>query len=550
MKKKMKKTLSLWLCVLLFAAGLPLGAQAASFYDVPSNAWYSQAVNSLADQGIVSGTGGGNYSPKATLTRAAFVTMLAKATLSATDLSQYTFSSSFSDVKSSYWGNRYINWAVETGVANGYEDNTFRPERAVTRQEMAVMVKNLAESTGKQFPNINSAMTFRDQGQIASWATEAVRLCQQASVISGDADTRMFRPTGRATRAEAASIVYKFLQNCKHGDYIIVQKRVNGVPAKALVFFPDDFNAGLAMAQNMVDGRESASSIIQRTGATIAVNGAFFNMDDYTPLGTLISDGRVLTVDNTYAPEKAALVMSPSGDFSVESFSTFFTATLVDESGAEVASFEKVGVNKWPSSSSDATRLIMTRDWGTTLNFYTRDAVVVDANGVITAVYTYAENVTIPEGGYVLCQRARRQYEGSFFDSCKVGMTIETSRQYVDASGSELSFDPEISIGAGPRIVKGGKIYGGYSTYEEEGFSYGVTSGNTQRVCAGIRSNGAMVLVKANTNLPTLAQIMLAFGCQDAVNFDGGGSVNLYVDGYWLYGPQSRLLNNMLYFTR
>ena len=77
MKKKMKKTFSLWLCVLLFAAGLPLGAQAASFYDVPSIAWYSQAVNSLADQGIVSGTGGGNYSPKATLTRAAFVTMLA-----------------------------------------------------------------------------------------------------------------------------------------------------------------------------------------------------------------------------------------------------------------------------------------------------------------------------------------------------------------------------------------------------------------------------------------------------------------------------------------
>lgn len=91
MKKKMKKTFSLWLCVLLFAAGLPLGAQAASFNDVPSNAWYSQAVNSLADQGIVSGTGGGNYSPKVTLTRAAFVTMLAKATLSATDLSQYTF---------------------------------------------------------------------------------------------------------------------------------------------------------------------------------------------------------------------------------------------------------------------------------------------------------------------------------------------------------------------------------------------------------------------------------------------------------------------------
>ncbi len=73
--------------------------------------------------------------------------------------------------------------------------------------------------------------------------------------------------------------------------------------------------------------------------------------------------------------------------------------------GQKWTPLEQVGVNRWPSSSTDATRLIMTRDWGTTLNFYTRDAVVVDANGVITAVYTYAENVTIPEGGYVLCQR-------------------------------------------------------------------------------------------------------------------------------------------------
>ena len=47
-----------------------------------------------------------------------------------------------------------------------------------------------------------------------------------------------------------------------------------------------------------------------------------------------------------------------------------------------------------------------------------------------------------------------------------------------------------------------------------------------------------------------MAEIMVAFGCSDAVNLDGGGSTNLYVDGYWLYGPQSRLLNNMLYFTR
>ena len=549
MKKAVKQLVCLALCGALLLAGIPLGAQAATFRDVPASSWYYRAVSHLADQGIVAGTGGGNFSPGSTLTRGQFVTMLAKSTLSQSDVSQYHFRGSFSDVGTSHWANPYVNWAVETGVADGYEDGTFRPDRTVTRQEVAVMVRNFARSVGRQFPDDHGSVTFRDQGKIASWAEEAVALCQQAGVISGD-DNRNFRPTGRATRAEAASIVYNFLENCETGRYSIVQKRINGVPVRAVAFNPVDYDAGLVLAQDMVDGRESAPSLVERTGASIAVNGAFFNMDDYTPLGTLIGDGRVFTVDNKYAPQKAALVMAPSGEFFVESFSTQFTARLIDSSGSQVAEFESVGVNKWPSSSSDATRLLMTRDWGTNLNFYTRDAIVVDANGTVTAKYTYAENVSIPEGGFVLCQRARRQYEGNFFDSCQVGMTIQVERQFIRQDGSQLPYDPEISIGAGPRIVKGGQVYGGYSTYRDEGFDDSVTSGATARVAAGIRSNGTMVLVQANTNLPALSEIMLYFGCQDAVNFDGGGSVNLYVDGYWLYGPQSRPLNNMLYFTR
>ena len=66
---------------------------------------------------------------------------------------------------------------------------------------------------------------------------------------------------------------------------------------------------------------------------------------------------------------------------------------------------------------------------------------------------------------------------------------------------------------------------------------------------AGVRGHSRLwdlVIAEAYASMPKLAEIMVAMGCQDAVNFDGGGSVNLYVDGYWLYGPQSRLLNNML----
>lgn len=550
MKKKRTRWLSLLVSAALLLTSLPMAASAAQFSDVSSGAWYYTAVTTLADQGIVSGTGGGRYSPSSPLTRGAFVTMLAKSVLTSGEVQQYQFQGGFKDVKTSHWANPYVNWAVETGVASGYEDDTFRPDNSVSRQEMAVMVRNFAQSTGRKFPSSNSSVTFKDQGQIASWALSAVQLCQRAGVINGDEDTGKFRPADSASRAEAASICYNFLNKCQTNGYSIVQKRVKNVAVRAVSFTISDYTPGLVMAQDMVDGRESSTSLVSRTGATIAVNGAFFNMDNYTPLGTLISDGRILTLDNMYAPEKAALVVSPSGSISVESFSTFVTATLTDTEGQELSTVENVVVNKWPSSSTDAARIVATRDWGRQLNFPTRDAVVVDSSGTITAIYQNAANVDIPENGFVLCQRSRRQYEGNFFDSCKVGMTISLDTSYQYASGQELPFDPVMSMGAGPRIVKDGQVYGGYATYREEGFSDWVTSGNTVRVCVGVRKNGTMVIVEANTSVPKMAEIMVAFGCSDAVNLDGGGSTNLYVDGYWLYGPQSRLLNNMLYFTR
>ena len=181
------------------AVGQPaLAGQRRLVSDVPWTAWYRRAVNELADMAIIAGTGGDKFSPNATLTRGAFVTMLGKSVLESWDISQYKFRGGFKDVSTGHWANPYVNWASETGVATGYEDNTFRPDRAVTRQEMAVMVKNFARSTGKKFPAINDPVTFRDQGQIASWAKESVALCQRADILNGDAESGRFRPGERA----------------------------------------------------------------------------------------------------------------------------------------------------------------------------------------------------------------------------------------------------------------------------------------------------------------------------------------------------------------
>lgn len=541
--KKIKKLASVLLCATVLAGALPLQSTAAAFSDIPGNAWYKTAVYSLAEQSILSGTGNSKFSPDETLTRAAFVTMLAKTTLTAEELSQYYFKGSFKDVNESNWANPYVNWASEVGVVSGYEDNTFRPNNPVSRQEMAIMVYNFARAYGREMNSTQKKVNFRDQSSIASYASAAVSACQLAGVISGYEDGS-FRPNGVATRAEAAALYYNFLQKCPYGKLPVLRKRINNTAVRAIEFDPDDYNINLCMGKDMTDGAESATSIVNRTGASIAVNAAFFNMDNYTPVGTLIKEGRVVTVCDWYAPYTPSFTMTEDGSIAIENFATEHKVSRTKEDGS-TEELTKVTVNVWPSGETDATRILFTRDWGKDLAFTAKDAVTIDENGTVLAV-DHDKNVSIPEKGYVLAQRARRWNEGTFFDEVKVGDHIDITRTYSGASSQAI----QLSIAAGPRLLKNGEIYGGLSTYQQEGFrDPNITSYSARRVCLGIKADGKIVICTAYTTLSTLSRIMLNLGCVEAINFDGGGSTNLYANGEWIWGPQSRPMNNMLIFT-
>lgn len=542
MKEKSKKFFAVLLASALLCGGLPCSAEAAGFGDVPADAWYKDYVYDLVEKGVISGTSPTTFSPDKTLTRAEFATMLARSVLSEGDLRQYEYKGSFKDVPLSFWGNRYINWAQEAGVVSGCGDGTFAPYQPVTRQQMAVMVVNLAKATGRQMSPVNNTVSFTDGGSIARYAAESVRVCQRAGVISGYTDGS-FRPNGKATRSEAASLYSNFLKKCVTGNYRITRKRVFSTPVRAVEFDPALYTPQLLLGNDVADGGEAASSMVSRSGAVIAVNAAFFDMESYQALGTLIKDGRVVTTSEKYAPYKPALTLDASGKFSVQSFSTSHTVTLHKEDGTDSV-LKGVVVNRWPSSKTDGARILYTRDWGHTLCYKAKDAVTLAEDGTILAI-DHDKDVTIPETGYVLAQRSRREYEGDFFDSCKIGDVLDVERVYEGLTCGE----PVLSIGTGPRIVKNKAVYGDLSTYRAEGYTDpGITSYEALRLCTGIRQDGHLVLVSAYATLSKMSEIMVSFGCTDAVNFDGGGSTTLYVDGQWLRSPDGRALNNMLIF--
>ncbi len=179
----------------------------ASFIDVASGAWYSRAVGFIAARGITEGTGGGNFSPEARLTRGQFVVMLMKACGLAPDANP---EDNFADAGGAYYTG-YLAAAKRLGIAAGVGGDLFAPEREISRQELFTLLYNALKANGR-LPRGDSGKTlsdFADAGQIDSWAKEAMALLVKTGVACGDAGK--LSPLGKTTRAEMAQTLYNLL---------------------------------------------------------------------------------------------------------------------------------------------------------------------------------------------------------------------------------------------------------------------------------------------------------------------------------------------------
>ena len=108
------------------------------FPDVPSNRWYAEAVNTLAEAGIFSGYSDGTFRPNSPMARAELCLVLQKIA----GITGAETEVSFSDVSPSYWGYTAVCVAVEQGWASGYSDGTFHPGDSITRAEAVVMLNH------------------------------------------------------------------------------------------------------------------------------------------------------------------------------------------------------------------------------------------------------------------------------------------------------------------------------------------------------------------------------------------------------------------------
>lgn len=179
---------------------------ALPFSDVNADDWFFDVVCYVYDKGLMTGTSDREFSPNLTTTRGMIVSILNR--LEGGPIAE---SAGFTDVADGDWYADAVNWAASEGIVAGYEDNTFRPNDPITREQLAAMLMNYAAWKGEDVSARADLSGYNDAASVSSWAAETVQWAVAEGLISG-MPGNLLEPQGSATRAQVAAILERFLE--------------------------------------------------------------------------------------------------------------------------------------------------------------------------------------------------------------------------------------------------------------------------------------------------------------------------------------------------
>ncbi len=174
--------------------------------------WAKDSINNMGSRMVVTGIGNNTYNPNREITRAEFATIVVRAL----GLGPGMGSSSFSDVDESKWYSGYIKTAVSYGIINGYNAKNFGPNDTITREQAITMIARAMKTTG-----LNATLSDSEIGNLLAAYNDGAKVSGYAAngmavcLKTGIVSGRagnMLAPKANITRAEAAVIIEKLLR--------------------------------------------------------------------------------------------------------------------------------------------------------------------------------------------------------------------------------------------------------------------------------------------------------------------------------------------------
>ncbi|MCL2499894.1 MAG: S-layer homology domain-containing protein [Defluviitaleaceae bacterium] len=174
--------------------------------DIQPGRWYTAAAEYAIENGILRTDANGDFNPTRSVTRAEFLYALW-----AIDGRPVSYGATrFNDVTADAVYYTAVRWASANGIAYGVGNNDFAPDRAITREEMAVLFYRYTLFAGIRLAESGVQLAhFNDAQSVSPRAREAMQFAVATRLLIGDGG--MITPRNTATRAEAAVILYRFV---------------------------------------------------------------------------------------------------------------------------------------------------------------------------------------------------------------------------------------------------------------------------------------------------------------------------------------------------
>ena len=175
------------------------------FSDVKADDWFYSNVQYVAENKLMNGVAEDKFAPNDTLTRAMLVTVLYRNE----GEPAVNKSTPFADVDMGAYYASAVIWAKQSGIVNGVTETEFAPDENITREQIAAIMFRYAQYKGMDAITLEENLHFDDANEISEYAVSAMNWAVGTGLINGtERDT--LAPTGNATRAQVATIIYRF----------------------------------------------------------------------------------------------------------------------------------------------------------------------------------------------------------------------------------------------------------------------------------------------------------------------------------------------------
>ncbi len=351
-----------------------------------------------------------------------------------------------------------------------------------------------------------------------------------ASEVNADSETQL---------AQYKKVLWENKIKEKYGDkkvsfvkdgiaHIKITKYINSKPIKInIVEINPKINENIIIkpqiAGETINSKTRISNIAQKENAVVAVNGGYFKPQTGTSLGTLMIDNEILT-----GPIYNRVGLGISNNGADTSFQMGRIGLDVKIFNSKVT-FTADNINQPRMLSTHS--LVYTSQWGKmSPNPPKYGANAVIEGGKITKVSK--TSVEIPKDGFVLS--APNEKITTLIGYKKLKLDLKLPQKFENSNHI---------ISGGPYLVKDGEIY---LDITEEKLT--AITGKNPRSAVGYNENGELIIVTVDgreeksvgMTLYQLAQFMKGIGCQNAMNFDGGSSTVMYIEGVIANSPPQK----------